>query len=113
MFGLQHGETVQHLAYTGQARDAHGNVKPTYAPPVAIHGVGVDIPDVDEPRDAASQRQIVDHVLFLPPGFTCSRKDKFIVRGDEYQVEGHAPTVPNFFTGTMFRTEVKVRAISG
>lgn len=113
MFALAAGETVMHRAYVGMVRDSHGNAVPQYAPPVAVAGVGVDVPDAQEPRDGASQRQIVDAVLFFPPGFYCGRKDLLTVRGEEYGVEGNAPPISNFFTGTMFRTEVKVRRING
>ncbi|ALE05512.1 hypothetical protein AL755_08515 [Arthrobacter sp. ERGS1:01] len=113
MLGLAGGETVLHRAYVGVVRDSHGNAIAQYAAAVPIPGVGVDVPDAQEPRDGASQRQTTDAVLFFPPGFNCGRRDLFTIRGEEYGVEGNAPPISNFFTGTLFRTEVKVRRVDG
>lgn len=114
MFGaLGNGETVAHTAWVRDECNAHGQLRPVFADPVEIEGVGVDVPSVDEPRDGSSGRQVVDLVLFLPAGTTVDRRDTFTVRGVEYQVEGESPELPNFFTGAIFRTEVKVRRVTG
>ena len=114
MFGaLSNGETVTHSKWLRDERNAHGQLRPVFADPVEVEGVGIDVPSADEPRDGTSGRHVVDLVLFLPAGSTVDRRDKFVVRGSDYQVEGEAPPIPNFFTGAIFRTEVKVRRVTG
>lgn len=107
------GETVQHVRFAGQKRNAHGQVIETFHDPVGIDRVGVDIPRVDEPHNGLAQRVVVDLVIFLPPGLEVGSRDKFVIRGDTYEVIGGAPQLNNFFTGTPFMTEVKLRRVTG
>jgi hypothetical protein len=113
MISFDHGETVEWLAYAGATRNAHGQMIPEYADPAPVDGVGIDVPDVAEPRDGAGQRQITDYVLFLPAGFRCDRRDQFMIDGELYGVEGRARPVRSPFTGSTFPTPVKVRRIDG
>lgn len=108
-----HGETVFHERWVRDNRNAHGKLTPEYAHPEPVEDVGVDVPRADEPREGTTNRQIVDLVLFLPSGVSVSGRDRFVVRGDTYEVEGDAPAVTNFFTGTPFMTEVKIRKVTG
>lgn len=114
MFGqLNHGETVTHAAWIENSYNAHGQPRAVYAEPVDVPGVGVDVPSPTEPRDGGSERQVTDLVLFMPAGYEVDRRDKFYIRGKEYTVEGDGTKISNFFTGTVFRTEVKVRRVVG
>lgn len=107
---ITHGETVQHIRWTGQTTDAQGYRTSGYAPAVDVPNVGVDVvADSTEPRDGTVQRADADLTLFLPPGTTVGSRDKFIVRGETYQAEGIGVPLNNFFTGSMFNTEVKVK----
>ena len=108
-----HGETVFHERWVRDNRNAHGKLTPEYATPEQVDNVGVDVPQVNEPRDGTTNRQIVDLVLFLPAGVTVSGRDRFVVRGDTYEVEGDAPAITNFFTGTPFLTETKLKRVTG
>lgn len=114
MLNFAHGVLVEHKRYIGAERNAHNALVPKYADPVPIDGVGIDLPDVNEPRDGASQREIVSYVFFLPPGTTCDRRDMFIFSGDTYEVEGgQSLPIKNPFTGSVFPTPVKVRIVDG
>jgi len=113
MLPIRHGETVQHVRWVRDDRNAHGRLTPVFADPQDIENTGVDVPQATEPRDGTSNRQIVDLVLFLPAGTRVNSRDQFIVRGDTYEVEGEAPALSNFFTGTPFLTEVKVKKVTG
>lgn len=107
------GETVQLIRYEGAKRNAHGREIDSYADPVEVENVGVDVPKTGEPRDGTSQRATADIVLFFPHGWHLSEKDQVIVRGRKYEVEGEAPAITNFFTGDGFHTEVNVRRVRG
>lgn len=114
MMGLGFGETVEHKRWSGEVVDAHGHRSSGWADPVPIEGVGVDILTSSEPRTPdGAEASRVDVRLYLPPGFTCGHRDLFIVRGQEYEVEGIGETLPNFFTGVVFRTEVNLRRHDG
>ena len=110
---VQNGETVQHIRWLRNDRNAHGKLTPVYADPEPVENTGVDVPRADEPRDGTSGRQIIDLVIFLPAGTTVNGRDQFKVRGTTYEVEGDAPALTNFFTGTPFLTEVKLRKVTG
>lgn len=106
---IGYGETVEHLAYKSGGVDDNGFKVPAGYTATTVNGVGVDIASTSEPLDGTVERADVDLVLFLPPGFQCDSKDRFRVRGKEYRVIGIGEKLPNFFTGSIFRTEVKVK----
>lgn len=107
------GETVEHLSYQKSGVDENGFKTPAGYSPTSIPNVGVDIASTTEAVDGTVQRSDVDLILFLPPGFQCDSKDRFRVRGKEYEVVGVGEKLPNFFTGAVFRTEVKVKRYNG
>lgn len=113
MMGFGAGETVFHLPFLGQVKDADGHRKDTWGAPAPVPDTGVDVPGVTEPRDGLAVVSEIDLVLFAPPGFTCGQRDRFEVRGKTYEVEGVTEPITNFFTGTAFRTEVKLRRFNG
>lgn len=108
-----YGETVFHERWVRDNRNAHGKLTPEYATPEPIDGVGVDVPQVREPLNGIDHRQVVDLVAFLPSGMTVDRRDRFTIRGKEYEVVGDAPAITNFFTGTPFLTETKLKRVTG
>lgn len=114
---IGYGETVDYVRRLPGVENAHGVVVDVWSEPVEIKGVGVDVPSTTETGPAAAgggmDRQVVDLVLFCPPGFSCSKMDKFRVRGLVYQVVGDAVAVRNFFTGAVFPTPVNLRRIDG
>lgn len=107
------GEPVEHLRYRPQGVSADGFKIPASFDAVTLKNVGVDIAVTSEPSDGTVQRADVDLVLFLPAGTRCDSKDRFKVRGKEYTVVGVGEPLPNFFTGAVFRTEVKVKRFNG
>lgn len=114
MMGLDYGEQVQYHQYLGETIDGDGHRAGGWAEAVPIDGVGVDITTSTEPRNPeGAENTRVDLRLYLPPGFTCGHRDRFTVRGQEYEVEGIGEPLPNFFTGVVFRTEVTLRRHDG
>lgn len=103
------GETVQHKKYVPGVEDDYGYPKPATWVTTPVSNVGVDAGASYEPRDGTVQKLNADLTLYLPEGFTCSTKDRFLVRGVEYQVEGVAEPLRSMFTGEYFRTEVMIR----
>ena len=113
MLIVGHGETVEHARWSHDEYNAHGQATPVYEDPVEISNVGVDVPSPTEPLNGLDQRQIVDLVVFLPAGTTVDHRDKFIIRGQDYEVIGDAPPITNFFTSTPFLTETKLKRVTG
>lgn len=104
------GETVTHLPYHPGGRDEKLRPIPAgYGPGVEVEDVGVDYPSSMEPREGTTQKTTVDLVLFLPPGFKCTPRDRFIVRGHTFEVEGLGEPLHGFLTGALFHTEVHLR----
>ena len=106
------GEPVTRHKWLRDDRNAMNQLIPVFVDEL-VENVGVDVVDSDEPRNAISERTIVERVLFLPPGLTISLRDQFTVYGIRYGVEGYAPPVRNFFTSAVFRTEVKLKRVTG
>lgn len=112
MISIEFGETVKHLAWSQEATDEDGHRTSGWAAPAPVAGVGVDIITGQEPRTPdGAETSRADLRIYLPPGFTCGHRDRFIIRGKTYEVEGIAEPLPNFFTGITFRTEVTVRRV--
>lgn len=73
----------------------------------------IDAPNSWEPRDGAAKNEVVDYVLYLPPGTSVAADDRIELDGVIYEVEGESPPLRNQFTGATFYTEVKVRCWNG
>lgn len=106
------GEDVIRHKWVRDDRNAHGQAVPVFDD-VLVEDVGVDVASSDEPRNGLSERVNVERVIFLPPGMAINARDQFTVHGDRYGVEGYAPPIRNFFTKTVFRTEVKLKRVTG
>lgn len=107
------GETITITRWLRDDRNAHGQLTPVFDDPVEIRGVGVDVPSNAEPVDGLSQRHVSDAKIFLPPGESVDHRDKIELRGANYEVEGDAQPIRNFFTGTVFPTEVDLKRVTG
>lgn len=103
------GETVTHRKYVPAGYDEDGYKIPAGWKNVQVEHVGVDMGATYEPRSGTVERTVTDLTLFMPEGFVCDPRDRFIVRGSEYEVEGTVSPLKNMFTGTGFRTEVPLR----
>src|SRR5690625_5168546 len=113
MVAIGHGETVEHVRWLKDERNAHNQLKPVYAEPEVVPKVGGDVPPPTGPLNAREHRQVVDLVALLPAEYTVDHRDKLIIRGQEYEVVGNAPSITNFFTGTPFLTETKLKRVTG
>lgn len=112
MFG--HGESVLLHRYLGAGRDSHGNVIPSYAPPVTVAGVGVAPGSSSEPRSGGSSRVITGMAIFLPPDVSVNPQDQITVRGQLYMVEGDMSGAwANPFTGWNPGAEVTLKRVTG
>lgn len=106
------GEQVIRHQWLRNERNQQGAQVPVYQD-VLVEDVGIDVAAADEPRNMSAERDVVERVLFLPPGITISHLDQFTVYGQRFGVEGYAPPVRNFFTASVFRTEVKLKRVTG
>lgn len=115
---IPHGDTVLLHRYGHSGVDRYGKKTPGFDEPLELHGVGIDVtPPVEaksaEVKDGTVQRATVDLVAYVPPGISVGSKDEFTVHGDRYQVVGVAPPMKNFFTGSVFYTEVRLKRHDG
>lgn len=82
-------ESVQRVPYVGSTEDAHGNETETWGSPVALVGVyGFDPGSSNEPRIAGQERVIVEPSLYGPFDMPFLPRDRVIVRGVTYEIEG-------------------------
>jgi len=112
MLGLASHPTVATLTRrVGTEYDARGFKKPTERQEQIE--VFLDAPSTVEPTTVgASETDIYTQTLYAAPGTSINAKDKITINGTTYQVVGVSPPITNFFTGTTFYTEVKIRRVT-
>lgn len=82
-------ESVQRIPYVGTTEDAHGNETESWGEPVTLTGVyGFDPGSSSEPRRPGQERVIVEPSLYGPYDMPFLPRDRAIVRGLTYEVEG-------------------------
>jgi hypothetical protein len=81
-------ETVQHLAFTAGAEDVHGNATGTWGAPVDVQVKAFDPGSSEEPRRSGQHRVVTTPQLFLDAASVFAPRDRVIVRGKTYEVDG-------------------------
>lgn len=80
---------VQRSVYAWAGYDAHGNVVESWAEPVTLDGEYLFDPgSSSEPRRPGMDRVIVEPTLYGPYGMPFDPRDRCIVRGETFEVEG-------------------------
>lgn len=79
--------TVDVLPFVAGAEDSHGNATDTWGAAVtqAVHGWSGPS---DEPGERGRDAVTWDLKLYAPPGFVVGPRDRVIVLGKTYEVEG-------------------------
>lgn len=85
---LQATQTVQVESYNSSAQDSHGNDIDAWSPPgtpQAIYGWGPS-----GSQEVNGWRSVVtsDATILAPPDFQCSPKDRIVLDGVVYEVQG-------------------------
>lgn len=111
MFTFAGSTEVTWRRYAGTTYNDHGQELDRYEEEQVM--VGLDMARHDEPRNMIDERELVDLVAFFPPGTKVDKRDRVVIDGESYAVEGGAIPLKNFFTAAMFHTEVKLRKVEG
>lgn len=106
-------EPVIHLPYLGAGEDAHGNETVSYGEPVTLTGFGFDPGSSNEPRRPGQDRVIVEPSLYGPYDMPFSPRDKAIVRGDTYEIEGVVRRWKHMRSGREAGAVVTLRRVDG
>jgi hypothetical protein len=106
-------ESVEWLAFTSGDVDAHGNTSEGYADPVTLDGFGFDPGSSSEPREPGSDRVIVEPTLYGPYDAPFGPRDRVIVRGLTYEVEGEVRRWRNMFSNRAFGSVTSLRRVDG
>lgn len=108
------GEVVQRVPYVGLAEDAHGNETPSYGAAVTLEGVyGFDPGSSSEPRLAGQQRVIVEPTLYGPYDMPFISRDRAIVRGQTFEVEGEVRRWRHMRSDRLAGAVVSLRRVDG
>lgn len=108
-----HGETVTRRPFLSVTRDAHGREVPTYGPDELVAGVGVRMETSTEPREVGGQRVIRPARLLVDFDQPCEPRDRWIVRGDLFETEGHPNRVHHPMTGWEPGAVIVLRRVTG
>lgn len=112
-------DTVQHLRWVEGATDGWGDASSSWAEPVELVAVvaprltGAGSGSRESDPAGYANRVISDLTLFTPPGLEVGPKDRFVVRGRTYEVEGEAFDWRSPFTDWRPGGQVALRAVSG
>ena len=108
------GELVSRVPYEGAAEDAYGNEAESWGSPVELVGrYGFDPGSSSEPRQPGMDRVIVEPTLYGPFDMPFLPKDKVIVRGLTYEVEGVVRQWRNMFSNREAGGVVSLRRVDG
>ena len=107
-------ESVSRIPYVGTVEDAHGNETETWGEPVALTGVyGFDPGSSNEPRRPGQERVIVEPSLYGPYDMPFLPRDRAVVRGVTYEIEGVVRQWRNMFTSREAGAVVSLRRVDG
>lgn len=82
-------EPAYRMAYVAGATDPYGNTVDSWEDPVLLEGVHrFDPGSSSEPRQAGSDRVIVEPTLYAPYDTPLTGRDKCVVRGVTFEVVG-------------------------
>lgn len=81
-------ETVQRIPYQSGATDSHGNPVESWGVPVDVGIYGFDPGATGEPRRPGFDRVTVDPTVYGPYEMPFEYRDKAVVRGEVFTVEG-------------------------
>lgn len=80
--------TVGHRVFGEGVEDDLGNPVESWSPPVIKPVYGWGAPQSSEPKTAGHNREVVEVELLVPPGFSCSARDRMVLDGVEFDVIG-------------------------
>lgn len=107
-------EVVFRSAFVGGVVDAHGNESEGWGAPVQLSGVyGFDPGSSSEPRLAGHDRVIVEPTLYGPFDMPFLPRDRAVVRGVVYEVEGPVRRWKHMRTNREAGGVVTLREVSG
>ncbi len=106
-------ESVQRVPYVGSTEDAHGNETATYGTAVALTGYGFDPGSSSEPRLPGQGRVIVEPTLYGPYSMPFLPRDRVIVRGVTYEVEGEVRQWKHMVSNEEAGAVVSLRKVDG
>lgn len=107
-------EAVSRVPYVGTIEDAHGNETASYGAAAALTGVyGFDPGSSSEPRIAGQERVIVEPALYGPFDTPFLPRDRVIVRGVTYEIEGVVRQWRHMFTNREAGGVVSLRRVDG
>jgi len=104
--------TVGHRVFTPGVEDAHGNPVKAWAAPVD-RGVYAWAPAGTSEPEAGRDEVTWDLDLYGPAGFTAGSLDRFVVDGDEFEVEGRVRDFNHGPFGFMPGVVVRLRRVEG
>lgn len=114
LMALGHGETVYVKRYRqGGGRDPYNRPIEGYGDPEPIEGAGFDLTASADTPSGVTEKAQVDALLLVPAGLRFDSRDRFVVRGETYRIQGVPEYLTNFFTGLNFRTEIWLRRVNG
>lgn len=107
-------EVVQRIPYTGSGTDAHGNEIPTYGAAVTLTGTyGFDHGSTSEPRLPGQDRVIVEPTLYGPYSMPFLPRDRAVIRGKTYEVDGEVRQWKHMRSGKEAGAVVTLRRVDG
>lgn len=106
-------ESVQRVPYVGLAEDVYGNETASYGAAVVLLGFGFDPGSTSEPRQPGMGRVIVEPTLYGPFNMPFQSRDRVVVRGLLYEVDGVVRQWRNYYSNREAGGVVNLRRVDG
>ena len=104
---------VQHEAYLGGVPNAHGNVKDTWADPVEVGIYAFNPGATEDMLTPGHDRDIARPSIYVPTGVVMGARDRVVIDGDPYEVDGETRVFTSPFTSRMDGNQVGLRKVAG
>ena len=106
-------EIVQRSAFQGGVEDVYGNPAEGWAAPVDLGIYAFNPGSTSEPFLPGHDRVVTQPAIYVPEGTVISSRDRVMVRGVLYEVDGVALDYRNPYDASMNGIQVNLRAVTG
>lgn len=106
-------ETVEREPFLGTTADDHGNAIETWGAPAPVGIYAFNPGTTGDSQESGHDRDISTPSIYVPSDVVMDPRDRVIVRGKTYEVDGDTLEFRNPFSSLMDGNQIKLRKVAG
>lgn len=106
-------ETVQHEPFIAGATNSHGNPVEQWGPAVEVGIYAFNPGSTEDVPMAGHDRDVSTPAIYVPLGVVMDARDRVVVRGERYEVDGDTRVFRNPYNGRMDGNQIDLRKVAG